>query len=63
MIPPIMSSTMSMADLEATKNSNKNLDNNQQKNQNKTEESSGGRPKKDESELSDKTMKNKESMK
>lgn len=63
MIPPIMSSTMSMADLEATKNSDKNLDNNQQKNQNKTEESSGGRPKKDESELSDKTMKNKESMK
>lgn len=68
MIPPIMSSTMSMADLQAAKNgnsseNNKKLGDKEQNNQNKTEKSSGGRPKKEESELSDKTIKNKESMK
>ena len=56
MIPPLMSSTMSIEDLQ-------NLDNSKKQNQNKTQESSGGRPPKEENELSDKTLQNKESQK
>jgi hypothetical protein len=71
MIPPLMSSTMSVEDLQ-------NLDNGKQDNQKKNdgntdtakkegnavpkEKGETGRPKKDEGELSDKTIQNKESM-
>ena len=66
MLPPLLSSTMSVEDLRNLKNpeqqtQEKNLGNQQQTTQTKTDNSSG-RPKKDESELSDKTIKNKESM-
>ena len=67
MIPPLMSSTMSVADLQNLGNkkqeeTNKNNTNTDTKA--KTGESSGqtGRPKKEESELSEKTIQNKESM-
>ena len=54
MVPPLMSSTMSIKDLQDLGNS-KQTDNN-------NPDSSTGRPKKDESDLSDKTIQNKESM-
>ena len=67
MIPPLMSSTMSVEDLQNLGNkkqeeTNKNNTNTDTKA--KTGESSGqtGRPKKEESELSEKTIQNKESM-
>ena len=53
MIPPLMSSTMNAEDLQ-------NLGSKKQANSNKTEETVG-RPKKEESELAEKTIKNKES--
>ncbi len=53
MIPPLMSSTLNAEDV-------KNLGNGKQNNGNKTEETVG-RPKKEESELAEKTIKNKES--
>ena len=62
MIPPLMSSTLSAEDLQ-------NLGSKKQEDQNKNKtnidgQSTGetGRPKKDEGELSDKTIQNKESM-
>ena len=54
MLPPLMSSTLSAEDLQL-------LDTNKKQNANKTQESSGGRPPKEESELSEKTIRNKES--
>jgi hypothetical protein len=60
MIPPLMSSTMSVEDLQ-------NLGSNKQDNKTKTNtntdgQSETGRPKKEEDELSEKTIQNKESM-
>lgn len=58
MIPPLMSSTMSSEDLLGNKNKTQS-----NKNQNTSEEGSkGGRPEKDITQKSDKTLKNKESM-
>lgn len=54
MVPPLMSSTMSIEDLQ-------NLGNSKKTNQNNSENSTG-RPQKDESDLSEKTIQNKESM-
>ena len=67
MIPPLMSSTMSVEDLQNLGNKNKeetNKNNTNTDTKAKTGESSGetGRPKKEESELSEKTIQNKESM-
>ena len=67
MIPPLMSSTMNADTLSALGNKNSNSNNtnqgnNQQSQQTKTESSTGGRPSKDNDQLSDKTIKNKESM-
>lgn len=58
MIPPLMSSTMSSEDLLGNKNKT-----NSDKVQNISEEGSkGGRPEKDDTQKSDKTLANKESM-
>jgi hypothetical protein len=58
MIPPLMSSTMSSEDLLGKKGQDGNA-----KVQDKSEEGSkGGRPEKDDTAKSDKTLKNKESM-
>ena len=58
MIPPLMSSTMSSEDLLGNKNKTQS-----NKNQNISEEGSkGGRPEKDNTQKSDKTLANKESM-
>ena len=58
MIPPLMSSTMSSADVLGNKNQTTT-----QKNQNSTgEEKNAGRPEKAEGEKSDKTLANNESM-
>ena len=58
MIPPLMSSTMSSEDLLGNKNKTQS-----NKNQNTSEEGSkGGRPEKDATQKSDKTLQNKESM-
>lgn len=58
MIPPLMSSTLSMEDLQGRKNQS-----NTNKNQQKTEsESQVGRPEKEDSQKSEKTIANKESM-
>lgn len=64
MLPPLLSSTMNIQDLQGLKNQTpetKTLDKTKQNEQKKTDKSSG-RPAKEESELSDKTIKNKESM-
>ena len=66
MLPPLLSSTMSVADLQDLKNNGggtQNLDKTKQTGQNKIDNSTAGRPAKDQSELSDKTIKNKESSK
>lgn len=55
MLPPLISSTMSMTDLQ-------NLGNNKQTSQNKSD-NSPGRPEKEKSELSEKTIQNKEAAK
>ena len=59
MIPPMMSSTIGSEDIQALGKRNKSGNGNSQNN---TEENSVGRPAKDETELSDKTIANKESM-
>ncbi len=59
MIPPVMSSTMKMEDLKNGGNSNQTQTN---KTQQKTEEQEAGRPEKPDSEKSEKTIQNKESM-
>lgn len=57
MIPPLMSSTMSSADVLG-----KNNNSNQSKNQNITEGDNAGRPQKEDTQKSDKTIANNESM-
>lgn len=67
MIPPLMSSTMNAETLQelgnrkTQKNSNQNLDNNSQPKSNENQGNTG-RPSKEADQLSDKTIKNKESM-
>lgn len=57
MIPPLMSSTLSGSDILGNDSSN-----NSTKSQNTTESNAGGRPAKDNDQLSEKTIANKESM-
>lgn len=57
MIPPLMSSTMNGEDILGTREQNR-----QSNSQNNSEGGGVGRPKKEESELSEKTIQNKESM-
>jgi hypothetical protein len=56
MIPPLMSSTMNGEDIFGTREQNR------QSNSQNNSEGGVGRPKKEESELSEKTIQNKESM-
>ena len=56
MLPPLMSSTLSSADL-------KDLGSNKSGNTSQTSNPEGGRPPKEEGELSEKTIQNKESTK
>jgi len=60
MIPPMMSSTIGSEDIQNLGKINKSANGNQHTN---TEESTGGRPKKEETQVSDKTIANRESMK
>ena len=60
MIPPMMSSTIGSEDIQNLGKKNKSANGNQQTN---TEENTGGRPKKEETQVSDKTIANRESMK
>lgn len=62
MIPPLMSSTLNVQDVQAIGSGKAKSDANSSGN-NSSGESTGGRPAKEEGELSDKTIKNKESMK
>lgn len=63
MIPPLMSSTMKMEDLKGGGNSNQTQTNKtQQKTGGQTSEKAAGRPEKADSEKSEKTIQNKESM-
>ena len=57
MIPPLMSSTMNMQDLQGRKDKTTTA-----QNQNKSESGETGRPEKPDDEKSDKTLANKESM-
>jgi hypothetical protein len=59
MIPPMMSSTIGSEDIQNLGRKNKSNDANQQSNT----EGTSGRPQKEETELSDKTIQNRESMK
>ena len=63
MIPPVMSSTMKMEDLKNEGNSNQTqTQKSQQKMNEQTSENGAGRPEKPDSEKSEKTIQNKESM-
>ena len=62
MIPPLMSSTMSGEDLQAIKDTRNAGNGTTGGNQSAATSNEGGRPAKDESELSEKTIQNKESM-
>ena len=59
MIPPMMSSTIGSEDIQNLGRKNKSNEANQQSNT----EGTAGRPQKEETELSDKTIQNRESMK
>ena len=63
MIPPLMSSTMSMEDLKGSGENNKSTSSNSQKTvEGQTSEKTAGRPEKADDQKSEKTIQNKESM-